>query len=40
MNAPRNTKYRYLDVQKIAGSLGADVRGVDLSQNVPDGGPC
>ena len=36
MNAPRNTKYRYLDVQKIAGSLGADVRGVDLSQDVPD----
>jgi len=36
MNAPRNTQYRHLDVQKIAGSLGADVRGVDLSQDVPD----
>src|SRR5690348_7067282 len=36
MNAPRNTQYRHLDVQKIAGSLGADVRGVDLSQDVSD----
>jgi taurine dioxygenase len=34
MNAPRNTQYRHLDVQKIAGSLGAEVRGVDLSQDV------
>jgi taurine dioxygenase len=36
MNAPRNTQYRYLDVQKIAGSLGAEVRGVDLSTRVSD----
>src|SRR5580698_5865211 len=36
MNAPRNTQYRHLDVQKIAGSLGADVRGVDLSTDVSD----
>src|ERR1700709_1190291 len=36
MNAPRNTQYRHLDVQKIAGSLGAEVRGVDLSQDVPE----
>src|SRR4051812_13092167 len=36
MNAPRNTRYRHLDVQKIAGSLGAEVRGVDLSQDVSD----
>src|ERR1700759_1053907 len=36
MNAPRNTQYRYLDVQKIAGSLGAEVRGVDLSQDVSE----
>lgn len=34
MNAPRNTQYRHLDVQKIAGSLGAEVRGVDLSQDI------
>src|SRR6201994_4617579 len=36
MNAPRNTQYRHLDVQKIAGSLGAEVRGVDLSQEVSE----
>lgn len=36
MNAPRNSQYRHLDVQKIAGSLGAEVRGVDLSQDVSD----
>src|SRR5580704_6498535 len=36
MNAPRNTQYRHLDVQKIAGSLGADVRCVDLSTDVSD----
>jgi len=36
MNAPRNSQYRHLDVQKIAGSLGADVRGVDLSQDVSE----
>ncbi|HEX2943225.1 MAG TPA: TauD/TfdA family dioxygenase [Rhodopila sp.] len=36
MNAPRNTQYRHLDVQKIAGSLGAEVRGVDLSKDLPD----
>jgi taurine dioxygenase len=36
MNAPRNTQYRHLDVQKIAGSLGAEVRGVDLSQDVTE----
>ena len=36
MNAPRNTQYRHLDVQKIAGSLGAEVRGVDLSKDVSD----
>ena len=36
MNAPTNAMYRHLDVQKIAGSLGAEVRGVDLSQTVSD----
>jgi len=36
MNAPRNTQYRHLDVQKIAGSLGAEVHGVDLSRDVSD----
>jgi taurine dioxygenase len=36
MNAPRNTQYRHLEVEKISGALGADVRGVDLSKDVSD----
>jgi taurine dioxygenase len=36
MNAPHNTQYRHLEVQKISGALGADVHGVDLSQDVSD----
>jgi len=36
MTAPRDTLYRHLDIQKISGSLGAEVRGVDLSQGVSE----
>jgi taurine dioxygenase len=36
MNAPTNTQYRHLTVQKFAGAAGADVTGVDLSQAVSD----
>ncbi len=36
MNAPTNTRYRHLTVQKFAGAAGADVTGVDLSQEVSD----
>jgi taurine dioxygenase len=36
MNAPRNSQYRHLNVQKISGALGADVIGVDLSEDVSD----
>jgi taurine dioxygenase len=36
MNAPRNTEYRYLETHKIAGSLGAEITGVDLSQDLSD----
>src|SRR5258708_38222085 len=36
MNAPTNTQYRYLTVRKFAGAAGADVTGVDLSQDVSD----
>jgi taurine dioxygenase len=36
MNAPTNTRYRHLTVQKFSGAAGADVTGVDLSQDVPD----
>ena len=36
MNAPRNTQYRYLETHKIAGSLGAEITGFDLSQDLSD----
>ena len=36
MNAPRNTQYRYLETQRIAGSCGAEVSGVDLSEDLSD----
>ena len=36
MNAPRNTQYRHLETHKIAGSLGAEVEGVDLSEDLSD----
>lgn len=36
MNAPRNTQYRTIETRKIAGALGAEVDGVDLSQDLPD----
>ena len=36
MTALRNSGYRFLEVEKIAGSLGAEVSGVDLSQELPD----
>ncbi len=36
MNAPTNTRYRHLTVQRFAGAGGADVTGIDLSQDVSD----
>ncbi len=36
MTALRNSGYRHLEVEKIAGSLGAEVSGVDLAQELPD----
>jgi taurine dioxygenase len=36
MNAPTNAQYRHLTVRKLAGSLGAEVEGVDLSQDLSD----
>jgi taurine dioxygenase len=36
MTALRNSGYRHLEVEKISGSLGAEVSGVDLSQDLPD----
>jgi len=34
MNAPSNSVYRHLDVQKISGAGGAEIRGVDLSKDL------
>ena len=36
MNAPRNTRYRTIETRRIAGSLGAEVDGVDLSEDLSD----
>ncbi len=40
MNAPMNSlgnaQYRHITTHRIAGSLGAEVSGVDLSQDLPD----
>lgn len=36
MNAPTNTRYQHLTVHKIAGSLGAEINGVDLSQELSE----
>lgn len=36
MNVMRNTKYRRLEAHKIAGALGAEIEGVDLSQTLDD----
>src|SRR5581483_5612250 len=36
MNAPTNASYRTIDTHRIAGALGAEVTGVDLSQDLPD----
>lgn len=36
MNAPRNTQYRTIETHRISGSLGAEVSGVDLSEELPD----
>ena len=35
MNAPRNTPYRHIEAHRIAGSLGAEITGVDLSRDLP-----
>ena len=34
MNAPRNTLYRHIEAHRIAGSLGAEITGVDLAQDL------
>ena len=36
MDGLRNSEYRHIEVTRIAGSLGAEVSGVDLSQDLDD----
>ena len=36
MNAPTNTRYRHIEAHKFAGAMGAEITGVDLSQEVSD----
>ncbi len=36
MNAPRNTQYRHLEAHKVAGSMGAEITGIDLSQDLSE----
>src|SRR3954470_963026 len=36
MDGLRNSEYRHIEVSRIAGSLGAEVTGVDLAQDLPD----
>ena len=36
MTALRNSGFRHIEVERIAGSLGAEVRGVDLGEDLPD----
>ncbi len=36
MNQMRNSRFRYIEARRIAGSLGAEVEGVDLSRDLHD----
>lgn len=36
MSELRNSAYRHLEVHRIAGALGAEIEGVDLSRDLPD----
>ncbi len=36
MDGLRNSEYRHLEVNRIAGCMGAEITGVDLSQDLPD----
>lgn len=36
MDGMRNTQYQHIETHRIAGALGAEISGVDLSQDLPD----
>ena len=36
MNVMRNAQYRHIETHKLAGSLGAEVSGVDLAEDLPE----
>src|ERR1700728_2626831 len=36
MNVMRNAQYQHIETHRIAGSLGAEVSGVDLAEDLPD----
>ncbi|MGH7044413.1 MAG: hypothetical protein ACREFY_20100, partial [Acetobacteraceae bacterium] len=36
MNQLRNAAYRHIETSRIAGSLGAEIAGVDLAKDLPD----
>lgn len=36
MDGMRNTQYQHIQTQRIAGAMGAEISGVDLSQDLPD----
>ena len=36
MNVMRNARYQHIETHRIAGSLGAEVSGVDLAEDLPD----
>jgi taurine dioxygenase len=36
MNAAPSARYRHVEVRRIAGALGAEIRGVDIARRLPD----
>ena len=36
MDGMRNTQYQHIQTERIAGAMGAEISGVDLSQDLPD----
>ena len=36
MDGMRNTQYQHIQTERISGAMGAEISGVDLSQDLPD----